>query len=341
MPVDVGTPVPAEDRFPRSRVRIAGQEMAYVDTGSGEPIVFLHGNPTSSYLWRNVIPHVQHLGRCIAPDLIGMGESGKLPDPGPGTYSFATHARFLDALLAELQLEGPVTLVLHDWGSALGFDWAARHPDAVRGIAFTEAIVTPLIWADWPRDAKRVFRALRGPDGERLALEENVFVEKILPASVLRGLSPEAHERYRAPFREPADRWPTLEWPRQIPIENVPPDVHDVVDRYGRWLATTGVPTLFVNAEPGSILVGRQRSVVRRWQALTEVTVPASHFVPEDAPDELGAALAAWILALRVNGLRPAGRCPDAPGGRRPSPGRRWPAGTPGWSPAGTGRRRR
>ena len=341
MPVDARTPVSADDRFPRSRVRVDGQEMAYVDTGSGAPIVFLHGNPTSSYLWRNVIPHVQHLGRCIAPDLIGMGESAKLRDPGPGTYSFATHARFLDALLEEVRLQGPVTLVLHDWGSALGFDWAARHPDAVRGIAFTEAIVTPLIWADWPRDATRVFRAMRGPDGERRVLDENVFVEKILPASVLRGLSAEAHERYRAPFRERADRWPTLEWPRQIPIENVPPRVHDAVDRYGRWLATTEVPKLFVNAAPGSILVGRQRTVVRRWPALTEVTVRASHVVPEDAPDELGRALAAWILALRVSELRPAGRCPDGAGGHRSGPGPRQPAATPGWSPAGTGRRPR
>jgi haloalkane dehalogenase len=296
---DARTPVSAADPFTRSRVRIGEQEMAYVDTGTGDPIVFLHGNPTSSYLWRNVIPHVQHLGRCIAPDLIGMGQSSKLPDPGPGTYSFTTHARFLAGFLEAIEVIDRVTLVLHDWGSALGFDWASRHPGAVRGVAFTEAIVNPLVWADWPRDAKRIFQAMRGPDGERRVLDENAFVEKILPASVLRGLSAEAHDRYRAPFRERADRWPTLEWPRQIPIENVPPDVHDVVDHYGRWLATTAVPKLFVNAEPGSILVGRQRKVVRRWPALTEVTVPGSHFVPEDSPDEMGQALAAWIPTLR------------------------------------------
>jgi haloalkane dehalogenase len=293
------SPVPAADPFPRSRVRIGGHEMAYVDTGEGDPIVFLHGNPTSSYLWRNVIPHVRHLGRCIAPDLIGMGESGKLPDPGPGTYSFATHAHFLAEFLQEIQATERVTLVLHDWGSALGFDWASRHPGGVRGIAFTEAIVNPLLWADWPRDAKRIFQAMRGPSGEEVVLDRNSFVEKILPASVLRGLSPEAHDRYRAPFRERADRWPTLEWPRQIPIEHVPPGVHDVVDHYGRWMATSDVPKLFVNAEPGSILVGRQRTVVRRWPALTEVTVPGSHFVPEDSPDEIGQALARWIPTLR------------------------------------------
>jgi haloalkane dehalogenase len=293
------TPVPAEDPFPRSRVRIGEREIAYVDVGEGDPIVFLHGNPTSSYLWRNVIPHVRHLGRCLAPDLIGMGESDKLPGPGRGTYSFATHAEFLAGFLERVQATERVTFVLHDWGGALGFDWAAQHPDAVRGLAFTETIVAPLLWADWPRDAKRVFQAMRGPDGERKVLDENVFVEKVLPASVLRGLSPEAHERYRAPFRERADRWPTLEWPRQIPIEHVPPLVHDAVDRYGQWLAHSAVPKLFVNAEPGSILVGRQRTVVRRWPALTEVTVPASHFVPEDAPDELGRALADWLPTLR------------------------------------------
>jgi haloalkane dehalogenase len=293
------TPVPAEDPFPRSRVRVGEREMAYVDVGTGDPIVFLHGNPTSSYLWRNVIPHVQHLGRCIAPDLIGMGESDKLPDPQPGTYSFATHAGYLSRFLEQVEADRGVTLVLHDWGSALGFDWAARHPEAIRGIAFTEAIVRPLLWADWPREGKRVFQAMRGPDGERKVLDENVFVEKVLPASVLRGLSPEAHDRYRAPFRERADRWPTLEWPRQIPIEHVPPGVHDVVDRYGQWLAHSDVPKLFVNAEPGFLLVGRQRTVVRRWPALTEVTVPASHFVPEDAPGELGRALADWLPTLR------------------------------------------
>ncbi|SDY58036.1 haloalkane dehalogenase [Modestobacter sp. DSM 44400] len=299
MPDDVRPPVPAADPFPRSRIRIGEQEMAYVDVGEGDPIVFLHGNPTSSYLWRNVLPHVRHLGRCIAPDLIGMGESSKLPDPGPGTYSFATHARFLAEFLTAVEATDRVTLVLHDWGSGLGFDWASRHPDGVRGIAFTEAIVTPVTWADWPADATKVFQGMRSSAGEQMVLDKNVFVERILPASVLRGLTPEAHDHYRAPFHERTDRWPTLEWPRQIPIENLPPDVHDVVDHYGRWLAGSEVPKLFINAEPGSILVGRQREVVRRWPALTEVTVPGSHFVPEDAPDEIGQALARWIPTLR------------------------------------------
>jgi haloalkane dehalogenase len=290
--------VSAEDPFPRSRIRIKDTEMAYVDVGTGASIVFLHGNPTSSYLWRNVIPHVRHLGRCLAPDLVGMGQSAKLPDPGPGTYSFATHAEYLEQWLEEVEAGGPVVLVLHDWGSALGFDWARRHPGRVRGIAFTEAIVSPLTWADWPAGARKIFRTMRGNEGEAAVLENNVFVERILPASVARGLTPEAHEHYRAPFRTPQDRWPTLEWPRQIPIENVPPRMHDVVARYGRWLAGSDVPKLFLNADPGSILVGRQRGVVRKWPALTEVTVPGSHFVPEDSPHEIGRALAGWIPTL-------------------------------------------
>jgi haloalkane dehalogenase len=197
-----------------------------------------------------------------------------------------------------VQLDGPVVLVLHDWGSALGFDWARRHPDQVRGIAFTEAIVNPLTWADWPAAGRRIFRGMRGSDGEQMVLDKNVFVERILPGSVLRGLAPEALERYRQPFRGREDRWPALEWPRQIPLENVPPRMHDVVDAYGRWLRGSDVPKLFVNAEPGSILVGRLRALVRKWPSLTEVTVPAGHFVPEDCPDELGRVLADWVRAL-------------------------------------------
>jgi haloalkane dehalogenase len=290
--------ISSDDPFPRQRVRVRDAEMAYVEAGEGDPIVFLHGNPTSSYLWRNVIPHVRHLGRCLAPDLIGMGQSDKLPAPGPGTYSFATHSAYLDEFLAAVGVTGHVTLVLHDWGSALGFDWAARHPDAVRGIAFTEAIVTPLGWDDWPAGARNIFQVLRGPDGEAAILDNNAFVERILPSAVARGLSPEAHDRYRAPFRRRTDRWVTLEWPRQLPIEGEPADVVDRVQRYGSWLAGSDVPKLFLDADPGSILVGRQRELVRSWPALTEVTVAGSHFVPEDSPHEIGRAVADWLPGL-------------------------------------------
>ncbi|SEL81457.1 haloalkane dehalogenase [Blastococcus sp. DSM 46786] len=290
--------VSPEDPFPRTRITVKDAEMAYVDVGTGESIVFLHGNPTSSYLWRNVIPHVQHLGRCIAPDLIGMGESDKLPDAGPGTYSFATHAGYLEEFLDRTFVGDRVTLVLHDWGSGLGFDWAERHQDRVRGIAFTEAIVAPVTWDDWPADARNIFQLMRGSDGEAAVLDKNVFVERILPASVARGLSPGAHDRYRAPFARREDRWPTLEWPRQLPIEDEPAAVVEVVERYGAWLAGSDVPKLFIDADPGSILVGRQRDLVRSWPALTEVTVAGSHFVPEDSPHEIGRAVADWISGL-------------------------------------------
>ena len=296
--------VSPEDPFERRRVRVQplGRpplEMAYVDEGEGEPVVFLHGNPTSSYLWRNVVPHVRELGlRCLAPDLVGMGDSDPLPDPGPGTYSFFTHQAYLDAFLDAVVPSGRVTLVLHDWGSALGFAWAERNRVRTRGIAFTEAIVTPLTWADWPENARRIYRRLRGPEGADLVLEQNVFVERILPAATLH-LRPEALDRYRAPYLDPERRWPTLEWPRQIPIENVPPPVRDVVARYGQWLRRSPVPKLFLDAEPGSILVGRQRDFVRKWAALTEVTVPGAHVVPEDSPHEIGRALADWLPTLR------------------------------------------
>jgi haloalkane dehalogenase len=293
-PESTADDVSPEDPFPRARISVKDAEMAYVDVGTGESIVFLHGNPTSSYLWRNVIPHVQHLGRCIAPDLIGMGESDKIP----GSYTFATHAAYLEEFLDRVFVGDRVTLVLHDWGSGLGFDWAERHRDQVRGIAFTEAIVTPLTWDDWPPDARKIFQLMRGEDGEAAVLDKNVFVERILPASVARGLTPEAHDRYRAPFRSREDRRPTLDWPRQIPMENEPPDVHEVVIRYRDWLAGSDVPKLFIDADPGSILVGRQRELVRSWPALTEVTVKGSHFVPEDSPHEIGRALAEWIRTL-------------------------------------------
>jgi haloalkane dehalogenase len=296
-------PVPADDASPRQRVRLGredGQELelAYVEAGHGDPIVFLHGNPTSSYLWRNVVPHVQSLGRCVAPDLIGMGESSKLPHPGPGSYSFERHARVLAEFLERIEATERVTLVGSEWGSALAFDWARRHPGAVRGIAFMEPVVQPVIWADVPDDTKRLYQVLRGPDGEHEGLERAVVVEELLPSLVQRGLSPTAHDRYRAPYRQPADRWPTLEWVRQVPVDHVPPAVHDVLDAAGQWLAHSEVPKLFVDTEPATPRSYRMRRVVRRWPALTEVTVPAGRLVAEDAPDELGRALAGWIPTL-------------------------------------------
>ncbi len=276
-------------------VEVNGRRMAYVDVGEGDPIVFLHGNPTSSYLWRDIIPHVSHLGRCLAPDLIGMGDSDKLSEPGPGSYRFVEHRDYLDALLAQLGVTDNVTFVIHDWGSALGFDWANRHRDAVRGLVYMEAIVRPVTWDEWPDAARKIFQAMRSPAGEEIVLEKNVFVERILPSSIIRDLADDEMAEYRRPFTEPGEaRRPTLTWPRQIPLEGEPADVVEIVSAYGSWLEGSDVPKLFVNADPGTILTGPQREYCRTWPNQTEVTVPGIHFIQEDSAAAIGAAIAAW-----------------------------------------------
>jgi haloalkane dehalogenase len=291
--------ISAEERYGKKRAQVRGRSMAYVEAGSGAPIVFLHGNPTSSYLWRNVIPHLEALGRCIAPDLIGMGDSQKLEPSGPERYRFVEHREYLDELLSVLGVARDVTLVVHDWGSALGFDWARRHPDAVRGIAYMEAIVRPLIWAEWPDAARAVFQAFRSPAGEAMVLEQNVFVERVLPGSILRGLGEAEIAVYRRPFAAAGEsRRPTLTWPRQIPIEGEPADVCAIVEEYAAWLARSPLPKLFVNAEPGAILIGAQREFCRSWPNQREITVRGSHFIQEDSPDEIGAAIAEWRRGL-------------------------------------------
>ena len=284
--------------YQKQRRRVLGSEMAYVDVGQGDPIVLLHGNPTSSYLWRNVLPHLQPLGRCIAPDLIGMGDSDKLPNSGPGSYRFVEHRRHLDALLDALDVRERVTLVIHDWGSALGFDWANRHRKAVKGIAFMEAIVRPQGWDHWDVMNMRPFlEALRSEAGEKMVLEENFFIEKILPGAVLRTLAAEEMAQYRRPFAEPGEgRRPTLTFPREIPIEGEPADVNAIVNAYAEWLATSDLPKLFIKAEPGALLGGGANlETVRAWPAQTEVTVAGVHFVQEDSPDEIGHAIADWM----------------------------------------------
>jgi haloalkane dehalogenase len=275
---------------------VDGKRMALHESGVGDPVVFLHGNPTSSYLWRNVAPHVTEQGRCIVPDLIGHGDSDKLGTAGPDSYTFVEHRRYLDALLEQLQLGDRVTFVVHDWGSALGFDWARRHPDRVAGIAYMEAIVRPLSWDEWPEAAQRIFQAMRSDAGEELVLERNAFVERILPSSILRELSDEEMAEYRRPFeRAGEDRRPTLTWPRQLPIDGEPAEVVQIVDSYAKWMSQTQVPKLFINADPGSILVGSQREFCRTWPNQTEVTVPGTHFIQEDSPGRIGAALSRWL----------------------------------------------
>jgi haloalkane dehalogenase len=281
------------------RIEVLNQQMAYVDAGQGDPLVFLHGNPTSSYLWRHVMPHLTNQARCIAPDLIGMGESDKLGGRDPERYAYAVHRQFLDALLETLGVNDRVTLVLHDWGSALGFDWAARHADKIKGIAYMEAIVAPLTWKEWPEASRPLFQALRSEAGEKLVLEKNVFVEKILPASIQRSLTDEELDAYRAPFPLPGeDRRAMLSWPRSLPIDGTPAEIVAIVDEYSNWMADNTIPKLFINASPGAILVGAQREFCRSWANQTEVTVAGIHFVQEDSPVEIGDALASWYETL-------------------------------------------
>jgi haloalkane dehalogenase len=277
---------------------VLGHRMAYVETGAGDPIVFLHGNPTSSFLWRDVIPPVADLGRCIAPDLIGMGDSEKLTQSGPESYRFVEHRRYLDSLLDDLGVADEVTLVIHDWGSALGFDWARRHPDRVKGIAYMEALIGPVSWDAWPEQARSIFRGFRSDAGEELVLQKNYFVERVLPASVLTPLAPEVQDEYRRPFLEPGEsRRPTLTWPREIPFDGHPDDVHEIVTAYSSWLASSPIPKLFVNAEPGFFSKGIA-AATSAWTNQETVSVPGHHFVQEDSGAEIGTAIAAWLRKL-------------------------------------------
>jgi haloalkane dehalogenase len=278
---------------------VNGKQMAYHDTGAGDAVVFLHGNPTSSYLWRDIVPHVSGHARCVVPDLIGQGDSDKLDNPGADSYTFAEHREYLDGLLDQLDLGDNVTFVVHDWGSALGFDWANRHRDRVAGLVYMEAIVRPVTWDEWPESAVGIFQALRSEAGEEMVLTKNLFVEAILPASIMRTLSDEEMNEYRRPFTNTGeDRRPTLTWPRQIPLDGEPADVVEIVQSYADWLSTSDVPKLFINAEPGTILTGPQREFARTWPNQTETTVAGRHFIQEDSADEIGGAIAGWLPNL-------------------------------------------
>ncbi len=285
--------------LPKSFVEVKGKRMAYVEMGEGDPVVFLHGNPTSSYLWRNIMPHVAGQARCLAPDLIGMGDSDKLDDPGPGSYRFVEHREYLDGFLDAVGLGGNAVFVIHDWGSALGFDWGNRHRDRTRGFCYMEALVRPVTWEEWPEAAKAVFQGFRSPAGEGMVLEKNVFVERVLPGSILRKMSEEEMAVYRRPFATPGeDRRPTLTWPREIPISGEPEDVVEVVRAYSEWLAASDVAKLFVDAEPGAILTGAQRDFCLGWPNQTVAKVKGSHFIQEDSPHEIGRALSEWLRGL-------------------------------------------
>ncbi len=293
--------ISTDPRYERKFATVNGKRMAYVDEGEGDPIVFQHGNPTSSYLWRNIMPHCAGLGRLIACDLVGMGGSEKLDNSGPDRYTYTEQREYLYALWEQIGVTDNVIFVIHDWGSALGFDWANQNRDKTQGIAYMEAVVKTMQWADFPENARSVFQGFRSDGGENMVLDKNIFVERVLAGAVIRGLGEEEMTHYRKPYLDPGeDRRPTLTWPRQIPIEGEPPEVCQIVDDYGAWLSQCDLPKLFVNADPGSILTGPQREFCRSWPNQTEVTVKGTHFVQEDSPDEIGQAVAAFVKGIRV-----------------------------------------
>jgi haloalkane dehalogenase len=287
--------MPYEKKF----ASVNGKQVAYVEEGSGDPIVLLHGNPTSSFLWRNVVPELVESGRVIVPDLIGQGDSEKLPaSEGPGRYTLEVAYSYVDGLLETIGANENVTLVIHDWGSSIGFLWAMRHPAAVKGVGYMEAIVKPVSWADWPASGVGIFKGFRSEKGEDLILNRNLFIEGVLPSSIIRKLSEAEMDAYRAPYLDSGDRQPLLSWPRQIPVEGEPQNVVDLVNEYGAFMAASDIPKLFINADPGSILVGQQREYCRSWPNQQEVTVKGLHFIQEDSPVEIGQAVASWLQAI-------------------------------------------
>ena len=283
----------------KKKISIDGKEIAYRQQGSGEPIVFLHGNPTSSYLWRNITPYLHDQASCISMDLIGMGDSDKLDNPDTNSYRFEEHFYYVEKAIKALTNNKKITLVVHDWGSALGFHWSYKHPELIKGIAYMEAIVKEMTWDDWDKNAKSIFQGFRSDAGENLVLEKNYFVEKVLPGSIIRMLDADEMNEYRSPFLSSGeDRRPTLSWPREIPIEGEPGNVCQIVNEYAEWMKTNNIPKLFINAEPGAITTGKIRDFCRSWKNQTEVTVKGIHFIQEDSPDEIGKALSKWYKEL-------------------------------------------
>ena len=288
----------SEKELEKKFVEVLGKKMAYHERGEGNPIVFQHGNPTSSYLWRNIIPYLENQGRCIAIDPIGMGDSEKLEDKGENTYSYHVQKRYFDACLKELNIDNNVIFVIHDWGSSLGFNWSFENKNSVKGICYMEAIVQNLIWDSWPDDATSIFQGFRSEAGEDLILKKNLFIEGVLPSAIIRDLSEKEMTVYRKPFLNELERRPTLDWPRQIPINGEPEEVCAIVEKYSGWMSENEIPKLFINAEPGSILVGKQRKFCREWKNQKEVTVSGTHFIQEDSPHEIGQAIAEWVKVI-------------------------------------------
>ena len=293
--------MPSNWRSLKKSVNINGLKISYVEMGIGRPIIFQHGNPTSSYLWRKIVPKISQLGRCIAIDLVGMGDSDKISQVNSSSYTLKDHKYYWRETLRALGVKKNIIFVLHDWGSALGFDYFAEYPDSVDGICHMEAIYDRMEWDDWPESSRKIFQGLRGNSGEEMILKKNVFVEKILPASILGQLTKAEMDEYRRPFiNDGTARLPTLVWPRQLPIDNEPLDVCEVVEHYSQVLGKNDVPKLFINADPGVIVTSRIKEVVRSWPNQTEVTVKGLHFIQEDSPNEISNALSDWLQGIPI-----------------------------------------
>jgi len=280
-------------------LEIFGKKMAYIDHGEGDSIVFLHGNPTSSFLWRNITPHLEGMGRIIVPDLIGMGDSEKLDGMDNPDYKYHGQYKYLSTLLDSLELGDQISLVIHDWGSAMGFQYARENSDLIKSISFMEAIVMPLKWDQWPENARNIFQLMRSDAGEEIVLEKNIFVERILLNDSANGFTEEEKAEYIRPFKNSGeDRRPTLTWPRQIPIEDEPSEVVEEVSKNAEFHKDSEIPKLFINAEPGSILIGDQREFVRSWNNLKEVSVKGNHFIQEHSPNEIGSHIKEFLNSI-------------------------------------------
>lgn len=286
-------------KYTKKYAEINNKKMAYIDEGNGDTFLFLHGNPTSSYLWRNIAPHVEDMGRVVIPDLIGMGDSEKLDGIDNEGYKYHGQYGYLTGLLENLDLGNDIHLIIHDWGSAMGFQFARENPDRVKSITYMEAIVMPLTWEQWPDAATKIFQLFRSDAGEELVLEKNFFVERILLADSATGYTDEEKAEYIRPFLEEGeDRRPTLTWPRQIPLDGEPNAVVEEVRKNAEFHKDSEIPKLFINANPGSILVGEQREFARTWKNQTEITVSGNHFIQEDSSEEIGTALRDFVKAL-------------------------------------------
>jgi haloalkane dehalogenase len=286
--------------YSKKSIMVKDRKMAFIEVGRGDPIVFIHGNANSAYMWRNILPYMEDLGRLIAIDNIGQGDSDKLPDSGPGSYTLAEHQVYINGIMEALDINKNVTLVMHDWGGPLGLTWARSHSENIKGLVHCEIVVgNHSSYDDYPDGHGERLKRVRGPDGEKLVMTDNYFIEKIYMGGVIRNIDDETMAEIRRPYEGPREnRRPTLTWPRQIPIGGKPKDVADLVDDLSFWMAENDIPKLFIRAEPGQILFGRDLEIINSWANQKTVTVAGLHHPQEDSPDDIGIALRNWYKLI-------------------------------------------